>query len=99
MARCRVCNKTLRERLLNWREDKGPLGFEVVAKIGASSYKCVCNRCGHIWLSKTKDAAFQFNEPQKHLEMKRSIEELWKRRDESDADGCTIFIYPMIIQK
>jgi hypothetical protein len=94
MAQCSVCKKTLRERLINWREDKGPFGFGVVAKIGASSYKCVCNRCGHIWMSKTKDAAFQFNEPQKHLQMRRSLEESMNQNVNHNADGYTIFIYP-----
>jgi hypothetical protein len=95
MAQCSVCRKTLRERLLNWREDKGPFGFEVVAKIGASSYKCVCNRCGHIWDSKTKDAALQFNEPEKHLQQKRSIEESLSQIEKYYENSDVIFIYPL----
>lgn len=93
MARCSVCQKTLRERLLNWRQDKGAFGFEVIAKVGLSSYKCICNRCGHTWLTKTKDAAFQYNEPEKHREkhsfLVKTIEQMEKRR----INGYTILIY------
>ena len=78
MARCSVCTKKIRDRLLNWRQDKGPFGFKVVAKIGANSYKCICNRCGHTWLTKTKDASFQFNEPEKYLEKQNFIEKAFE---------------------
>jgi hypothetical protein len=96
MARCSICQKTLRERLLNWRQDKGPFGFEVVAKVGSSSYKCVCNRCGHTWLSKTKDAAFQFNEPEKHKRMKETLEKNIRRMNKEREQGYTILVYPKL---
>jgi hypothetical protein len=89
MARCSVCQKTLKERLLNWRQDKGPFGYEVVAKVGESSYKCVCNRCGHTWLTKTKDAAFQFNEPEVHLRRKRTVEKAIRMMERRKIDGIT----------
>jgi hypothetical protein len=90
MARCSVCQMTLKERLRNWRQDKGPFGFEVIAKVGSSSYKCVCNRCGHTWLSRTKQAAFQFNEPEEHLRMKNSLEKAIGYMIDSKVNGMTI---------
>lgn len=90
MARCSVCQMTLKERLRNWRQDAGPFGFEVVAKVGSSSYKCVCNRCGHTWLSRTKQAAFQFNESEEHLRMKNSLEKAVRHMLKSNINGVTI---------
>lgn len=98
MARCSVCQKTLRERLLNWRQDKGAFGFEVVAKVGSYSYKCICNRCGHTWHTKTKDAAFQFNEPEKYVRMRKTLEINIKILNEERKQGYTILNHVNIVK-
>ena len=99
MTYCRVCRKTLFERLANWRENHGPVGYEVVSKIGASSYKCVCNRCNHTWITKSKEAAFQFDEPevcrQIQLLIEKNVKLIYRERDQ----GYRLKLYPKAGQR
>ncbi len=97
MSQCKMCIKLLRANPREFFKYQGPFGYKVIEKVGKLSYRCSCNRCGHIWLTRSNDAKFQHEEPHKYSERRRQIERIMARMDAKKRDGCTVFVYPKSI--
>jgi hypothetical protein len=94
MTYCRVCREYFKAHLEEWDNFEGPYGYAVVAKVGLNSYKCQCYRCGHIWRTNSKHAAFQFNEPRKFNQIKAIMDRFNKKLKNSyDADTDSIIYF------
>ncbi len=97
MSECKMCKKLLKENPADFFNYEGPFGYKVIDKVGKLSFRCSCNRCGHIWLTRSKDAKFQHEEPEKYIESRRQIEKIMARMDAKKRNGCTVFVYPKSI--
>lgn len=97
MSNCKVCKKLLRDNPSEFFNYEGPFGYKVLKKVGRLSYRCSCNRCSHIWLTRSEDAKFQFEEPQKYKERRDQLERVVGRMNAEKKRGYTIFVYPISI--
>lgn len=93
MSTCKICKKLLRERPEEFFNYKGPSGYKVIEKAGKLSYRCSCNRCGHIWLTRSEDAKFQFEEPEKYAARRKQLEKIVRKMDLEKKHGETIVVY------
>lgn len=99
MSQCKMCIKLLRVNPREFFSYAGPFGYKVIEKVGKLSYRCSCNRCGHIWLTRSNDAKFQHEEPQKYSERRKQIEKIVARMEAKKRDGCTVLVYPKLIRQ
>lgn len=96
MTYCKVCRKYFNAHQEEWLYYDGPFGYEVQAKVGVNSYRCYCNRCDHTWRTNSRDAAFQFNEPQKYKQRKEMIDKFHKKIIEELRQGIVVLINQII---
>lgn len=94
MLLCKVCRKLLSKDPSEFFKYKESCGYKVIEKAGNLFYRCSCNRCGHIFLTRSEDAKFQYAEP--HLHREKEMVEYKKLRKifRSIAKGC---VYPKSI--
>jgi len=92
-----MCKKLLRENIREFFNYEGPFGYKVIEKVGKLSYRCSCNRCGHIWLTRSEDAKFQHEEPQKYFERRKQLEKIVARMNREKKRGYTVLVYPKSI--
>ena len=97
MSYCKPCKKLYLENRTEWLKSEDKFGYEVIQKVGRLSYRCKCNRCDSIWLTRSADAAFQFNEPEKHKADQALFRQFSKKLIEERRRGFTVLIYPKSI--
>lgn len=89
MTYCRVCRKFFNHHRKEWEIYDGPFGYVVQAKVGMNSFRCCCIRCGHTWRANSRDAAFQFNQPQKYKQRQDIVDKLHRKFMEELRQGIT----------
>jgi hypothetical protein len=97
MTYCKPCKKLYLENRAEWLKSEDKFGYEVIQKVGQLSYRCKCNRCDFIWLTRSTDAAFQFNEPEKHQANQALFRQFSKKLIEERRRGYTVLKYPKSI--
>ncbi len=94
MTYCRPCRKYFDDKPEEWKYYDGPFGYSVLAKLGKKTYRCVCLRCGHIWRSNSKNAEFQFNQPEVYRKQKDLVDQFYSKLVAERRQGYTLLIYP-----
>lgn len=89
MSQCSVCKKLLKENIREFFNYEGRSDYKVIEKVGKLSYRCSCHRCGHMWLTRSDDAKFQFENPIKYEEHRLHLERCISRMN--DKYGYKIF--------
>lgn len=90
MARCSVCRKLLKENPHEFFNYEGRCDYKVIDAVGILSYRCSCYRCGHIWITRTNDAKFQYEQPKKYQQQRNQLERYIARMDERKRNGNTL---------
>lgn len=98
MTNCKQCQRYFTEHIRAWLRFKGPYGYQVTERIGKHSYKCVCNRCGFAWNTRSKDAAFQFNDPIAYQKQREQIDKFYEKLLQERERGYSAHIHPIKIQ-
>ncbi len=99
MTFCKSCKKLYLENRDEWMKSDDKHGYEVIQKVGNVSYRCKCNRCGFVWLTRSSDASFQYNEPIKYKAQQEMINKFHKKLVEERKRGYTILSYPISINQ
>ena len=97
MTFCKSCKKLYLENRDEWLKSDDKYGYVVLQKVGNLSFRCKCNRCGSVWLTRSSDAAYQYNEPEKYRAEQEMINKFYKKLTEEKKRGFEIHTYPKLI--
>jgi hypothetical protein len=94
MTFCKSCKKLYLENRDEWLKSDDKYGYVVMQKVGKLSYRCKCNRCGFVWLTRSSDASYQYNEPLKYKAEQVMINKFHRNLVEERKRGYEIHTYP-----
>ncbi len=98
MTCCKQCQQYFVSHIREWFRFKGPYGYKVTEKVGKHSYKCVCNFCGYEWVSRAKDAAFQYNNPIEYKQRRDQIDKFYANLLSERERGYSVRIHPIKVK-